>query len=66
MHRKVDRNDELNKWRWRYDRRARPGKSRLLDELCEQYGFSRKHAIKLLGDRLPARSVQTPIEPPAA
>jgi hypothetical protein len=54
MHRKVDRNDELNKWRWRYDRRARPGKSRLLDELCEQYGFSRKHAIKLLGDRLPA------------
>ncbi len=26
-----------------------PGRSRLIDELCEQFGYSRKHAIKLLG-----------------
>ena len=25
----------------------------MLDEFCEQYGYERKHAIKLLGDRLP-------------
>src|SRR5215468_2828601 len=53
MQRTLDRNDELQRWRWRYDQRAKPGKGRLLDEFCEQYGFSRKHAIKLLGDGLP-------------
>ena len=55
MHRKLDRNEELQKWRWRYDQRAKPGKGRLLDEFCEPYGFSRKHAIKLLGQGLPVR-----------
>jgi len=55
MHRKLDRNDELKKWRWRYAQRAKQGKGRLLDEFCEQYGFSRKHAIKLLGEGLAVR-----------
>ena len=28
--------------------RGRPDKSLMIDELCEQFGYSRKHAIKLL------------------
>ena len=28
----------------------------MLDELCEDYGYERKYAIKLLGDTLPAPS----------
>lgn len=38
----------LPRLRQRYKQRAREGKSRLLDELCEQYEYDRKHAIKLL------------------
>ena len=56
MSRNLNRNNELQKWRWRYERRQKEGKSRLLDEFCEQYGFSRKHAIKLLRDQLPKAS----------
>jgi len=41
---------QLQRLRARYARRGKPGKSRLLDELCEQYQYSRKHAIKLLRD----------------
>lgn len=33
----------------RYANRGREGRSRMIDELCEQFGYSRKHAIKLLG-----------------
>ena len=58
MSRNLDRDNELQKWRWRYERRQKEGKSRLLDEFCEQYGFSRKHAIKLLRDKLPKASGQ--------
>ena len=45
----------LPKWRERYERRGRQGRSRMLDEVCEQFGYSRKHAIKLHqhGRRLP-------------
>jgi len=43
----------LQRLRARYARRGKQGKSRLLTECCEQYGYSRKHAIKLLLDRLP-------------
>lgn len=35
--------------RQRYAGRGREGRSRLIDEVCEQWGYSRKHAIKLLG-----------------
>jgi hypothetical protein len=39
--------------RERYGRRGREGRSRLLDELCALCGYGRKHAIKLLGGKLP-------------
>ena len=38
----------LSKAQARYGRRHREGKSRMLDELCEDYGYERKYAIKLL------------------
>jgi hypothetical protein len=48
--------DLLPKLRARYERRGRAGKTRMLDELCEDYGYERKYAIKLLGDSVPAPS----------
>ncbi|MEZ0296287.1 MAG: hypothetical protein ACAI35_07520 [Candidatus Methylacidiphilales bacterium] len=38
--------------RQRYMDRGKEGKSRLLDELCEQFGYSRKHAIKLMSGKV--------------
>jgi hypothetical protein len=46
--RKVSRQEQLEQWRWRYERRKAEGKSRILDELCEQYRYHRKHAIRLM------------------
>jgi hypothetical protein len=43
----------LPKVRVRYARRNREGKSRMLDELCEDHGYERKYAIKLLNGSLP-------------
>lgn len=40
----------------RYARRSREGKSRMLDELCEDYKYERKYAIKLLRGLMPAPS----------
>ena len=40
----------------RYARRNREGKGRMLDELCEDFGYERKYAIKLLGAGLPTGS----------
>jgi hypothetical protein len=45
--------ETLLKIRARYARRSREGKSRMLDEICEDYDYERKYAIKLLGDSLP-------------
>jgi hypothetical protein len=45
--------DWLPKLQLRYSRRHREGKSRMLDELCDDYGYERKYAIKLLSDSLP-------------
>jgi len=45
--------DWLPKLQARYARRSREGKSRMLDELCEDYHYERKYAIKLLGGGLP-------------
>lgn len=53
----------LPKLRARYARRNREGKSRMLDELCEDYGYERKYAIKLLGDALPVGSGHKPPGP---
>jgi hypothetical protein len=46
----------LPKLQARYSRRNREGKSRMLDELCEDYAYDRKYAIKLLGGGLPQPS----------
>jgi hypothetical protein len=43
----------LPKQQARYARRSREGKSRMLDELCEDYAYERKYAIKLLRGSLP-------------
>ncbi|WP_281289095.1 hypothetical protein [Methylacidimicrobium tartarophylax] len=37
--------------RERYARRERKGKGRMLEEFCEQWGYSRKHEIKLLSGK---------------
>lgn len=50
MSQKV-RAEMLPRLRQRYAGRGREGRSRLIDEVCEQFGYSRKHAIKLLGAR---------------
>src|SRR5256714_7634858 len=44
--------DWLPKLQARYARRHREGKSRMLDELCEDYQYERKYAIKLLSGGL--------------
>src|ERR1041384_8157544 len=48
MQRKVDRTEQLELLRDRYEGRGKEGKTRLLDEFCEHYGYERKYAIKLL------------------
>jgi len=47
--------DWLPKLQMRYAGRNREGKSRMLNELCADYEYERKYAIKLLGGGLPAR-----------
>jgi len=44
--------DWLPKLQERYGGRNRDGKSRMLDELCEDYQYERKYAIKLLSGAL--------------
>ena len=48
--------DWLPKVRARYEKRGRAGKTRMLNELCEDHGYERKYAIKLLNDSLPELS----------
>lgn len=49
MQRMTERTEQLERIRRRYVGRGKEGRSRLLDEFCEQYGYERKYAIKLLG-----------------
>ncbi len=49
MQRKLERREQLAVYRRRYQGRGPEGKSRLLDDFCEHYGYERKYAIKLLG-----------------
>jgi hypothetical protein len=44
----ISRQEQLEQLRWRYARRGEEGKSQMLDELCQQHGYHRKHAIRLL------------------
>ena len=53
----------LPKLQGRYARRSREGKSRMLDELCEDYEYERKYAIKLLRGDLPVPSGRVPPGP---
>jgi hypothetical protein len=46
----------LPRLRARYERRNREGKTRMLDDLCADYDYERKYAIKLLRDTRPAPS----------
>lgn len=58
MQRMTERKEQLEGLRRRYTGRGKEGKSRLLDEFCEQYGYERKYAIKLLRkqpERAPSR-----------
>ncbi len=50
---KAIKEDLLANLRERYGRRQREGKTRMLDDLCEDYGYERKYAIKPLGDTTP-------------
>ena len=43
----------LPKVQARYEKRSREGKTRMLNELCEDQGYERKYAIKLLNGWLP-------------
>lgn len=49
MQRMTEREEQLEGLRRRYAGRGKKGKCRLLDEFCEQFGYERKYAIKLLG-----------------
>lgn len=51
MSQKV-REEMLPRLRQRYAERGREGRKKMLDELCEQFHYSRKHAIKLLGAKV--------------
>jgi len=44
----ISREEQLERWRERYQKRGPQGKARLLDQLCEDFGYHRKHAIRLL------------------
>ena len=44
----ITKKEMLPKLRWRYAQRGKKGKTVLLNELCEQWGYGRKYAIKLL------------------
>jgi len=46
----------LPKVQARYEKRSREGKTRMLNELCEDHGYERKYAIKLLNGSLPEAS----------
>jgi hypothetical protein len=63
MPNQLDRQQQLLRLRERYTRRNKHGKARMLDEFCEQYGYSRKHGIKLLGHWLPKPKYQPPPGP---
>lgn len=43
----------LPKVQARYEKRSREGKTRMLNELCEDHGYERKYAIKLVNGSLP-------------
>lgn len=63
MQKRLNRTEQLQRLRQRYAGRGKEGKSRLLDEFCEQYGYERKYAIKLLKDTLALAARASPPGP---
>ena len=63
MTKRLQRSKELERWQERYARRNREGKVRMLDEFCEQYGYERKYAAKLLAGCLPQAKGACPTGP---
>ena len=63
MTKRLQRSEELKRWQERYARRNREGKVRMLDEFCEQYGYERKYAAKLLAGCLPLPKGACPTGP---
>ena len=47
----------LPRLRQRYAARGKEGWSKIIDELCDQFGYSRKHALKLMGAKSSWRCV---------
>jgi hypothetical protein len=45
------RKEVLEQARWRYEKRGKEGRSRLLDEVCALCGYERKYASKVLGGK---------------
>lgn len=48
----ISRAEQLERWRQRYQVRGPEGKAQLLDQLSEEYGYHRKHAIRLLNGQV--------------
>lgn len=44
----ISREEQLEKLRRQYERRKPEGKTVILNELCEEHGYHRKHAIRLM------------------
>ena len=63
MTKELRRSEELKRWQERYRRRNREGKILMLDEFCEQYGYDRKYAAKLLAGCLPPPKGARPTGP---
>jgi len=55
--------DLIPRLRARYAQRGREGRSRMLDELCHDYHYERKYAIKLLRVKLPLPAGRKPPGP---
>lgn len=60
---KALKKDWLPKLQARYARRDREGRTRMLDELCDDYEYERKYASKLLGGGLAPGSGKPPPGP---
>jgi hypothetical protein len=60
---KALKKDWLPKLQARYALRNREGKTRMLDELCDDYQYERKYAIKLLSGGLAAPAARVHPEP---
>jgi len=47
------REELLSKLQWRYSHRNCQGKIQMLNDFCDDHGYERKYAIKLLGGTMP-------------